>query len=65
MMAKAKKRSRGKAARTAKANPKKVSFEQQVWDALDLAQSQVKHLVDREKQSERLGKDILNLRLKG
>ena len=65
MMAKEKKQSRGNAARTAKANPKKVSLEQQVWDALELAQKQVKHLVDQEKQSERLGKEILNLRLKG
>jgi hypothetical protein len=63
-MATAKKRTRAKPARATKASKGKISLEKQVWDALELAQKQVKHLVEREKQSERLGKDILNLRLK-
>ena len=50
-------------AKTSSKNKSK-SLEEQVWEALELAQRQVKHLVEREKQSERLGRDILNLRLK-
>jgi hypothetical protein len=59
-MAKSKKRQRRKLARVVKS-----TVEQEVWAALELAQKQVKHLVDREKQTERVGRDILNLRLKG
>ena len=60
MMAKSKKRRQRKPVSAGK-----QSVEQEVWAALELAQKQVKHLVDREKQTERVGRDILNLRLKG